>query len=61
MKNPMAAAIALIMLTSTPVLSQEVTPSMDVEIVSQDASDTAADDGMLVPILTMIFIGFGAR
>jgi len=56
MKKLMAATVALTMMTSTVVIADEAAPTMPVEIVSQDAMATGAESGLLVPILTMIFL-----
>ncbi|MGI3184156.1 hypothetical protein [Nioella aestuarii] len=56
MKKLMAATTALALLTATATYADEAAPNMPVEIVSQDAVTTGADGGILVPILTMIFM-----
>lgn len=56
MKKMMAAATALTLLTATASFAEDATPTMPVEIVSQDATATGADGGVLVPILMMLFL-----
>jgi predicted component of type VI protein secretion system len=56
MKKLMAATTALALLSATATYADETAPSMPVEIVSQDAVNTGADGGVLVPILAMIFM-----
>lgn len=56
MKKLMAATTALALLTATATYADETTPNMPVEIVTQDATNTAPDGGVLVPILMMIFM-----
>lgn len=56
MKKLMAATTALTLLTATVTYAEDVAPTMPVEIVSQDTVTTGADGGILVPILTMIFL-----
>ncbi|WP_071674999.1 hypothetical protein [Nioella nitratireducens] len=52
------AALVLAMAVGTATFAQENTATMSPEIVSQDASASAADGSILVPILTMIFLLF---
>ncbi|TBX28136.1 hypothetical protein TK43_07595 [Roseovarius sp. JS7-11] len=56
MKKLMAATTALTLLSATATYADETTPTMPVEIVSQDAMDTGVDGGILVPILAMILM-----
>lgn len=56
MKKLMAATTALALLTATATYADDAAPTMPVEIVTQDAATTGADGGILVPILTMIFL-----
>lgn len=56
MKKMMAAATALTLLTATASFAEDATPTMPAEIVSQDATATGADGGVLVPILMMLFL-----
>ena len=56
MKKLMAATTALTLLSATATYADETTPTMPVEIVSQDAMNTGADGGILVPILAMILM-----
>jgi len=55
MKKLMAATTALMLVTSSASFADE-TATMPVEIVTQDTMNTAPDGGILVPILTMIFM-----
>lgn len=55
MKKLMAATTALMLITSSASFADE-TATMPVEIVTQDTVSTGADGGILVPILTMIFM-----
>ncbi|MFV1876693.1 hypothetical protein [Nioella sp.] len=56
MKKLMAATTALTLLSATATYADETTPTMPVEIVSQDAMNTGVDGGILVPILAMILM-----
>lgn len=56
MKKLMAATTALTLLSATATYADETTPTMPVEIVSQDAMETGVDGGILVPILAMILM-----
>ena len=56
MKKIIAATTALTLLTSSMTFADEAAPTMPVEIVSQDTVVTGAEGGILVPILTMIFL-----
>lgn len=58
MKKLMAAttALALLSATATATFADDAAPTMPVEIVSQDASATGGEGGILVPILMMIFM-----
>lgn len=55
MKKLAIAATALTFLTAPAAFADE-TATMPVEIVTQDTVSTGADGGILVPILTMIFL-----
>jgi len=56
MKKLMAATTAIALLSATACFADDAAPTMPVEIVSQDATATGADGGILVPILMMIFM-----
>lgn len=56
MKQLLIGATALSLLAATPALAEDTTPSMDVEIVTQDTMGEAEDGSVLVPILMMVFM-----
>ena len=55
MKKLMAATTAITLLTATATFADETEATMPIEIVTQDAM-TTYDGGILVPIMTMIFL-----
>ena len=55
MKKLMVAATALTLLTASATFADETTAT-SIEIVTQDAMNTAPDGSVLVPILGMIFM-----
>ena len=56
MKKLLAAATALSILSIGPALAEDAAPVMDIEIVTQNATEDSSQDGMLVPILMMTFM-----
>lgn len=56
MKKLLVAATALSILSIGPALAEDEAPVMDIEIVTQNATEDPSQAGMLVPFLMMTFM-----